>query len=259
MNEQQVTIIAGAARGIGLGIAKAMAERGDQLVLADVLFARDSARAEALAQLSGAPFAKATDITDSRQVEALIAETSERFGRIDCLVNAAGMNRPGLFYEISEADWDATINLNMKGAFLLSRAVAGPMIARHFGRIVHIGSTAAHTAALGLAPYVASKHGLVGLVKGMACDLARHGITVNAVCPGNTDTEMLAAVIEARARLQGRAPDEVRADIVAKTPVGRLARPDDIAAAVLFMTSRAAECVTGQALTVDGGRMLNLM
>jgi 3-oxoacyl-[acyl-carrier protein] reductase len=199
------------------------------------------------------------DVTQAGQVEGLVDGTLERFGRVDCLVNAAGVNRPGPFYDASEADWDATIDVNMKGAFLLSKAVARPMMAQRFGRIVHIGSTASHTAHAGGAPYAASKHGLVGLVKGMACDLAPFGITVNAVCPGNTDTEMLRAVLGSRARTQGRTPEQVRGDMIEKTPLGRLAEPRDIAAAVLFLTSDEAEYITGQALTVDGGRSLNLV
>ena len=259
MNKLRVSVVCGAARGIGLGIAEALARRGDQVVLADVLLSDETTRASVAASVGETALLLEADITQPDQVEGLIEETLERFGRLDCLVNAAGVNRPAPVYEATEADWDATIGVNMKGAFLLSRAAAGPMMEQGSGRIVHVGSTASHTAHAGGALYAASKHGLVGLVKGMACDLAPHGITVNAVCPGNTDTEMLATVLEARAKHQGRTPEDVRDDIVQKTPAGRLGRPGDVAAAVLFLTSDEAEYVTGQALTVDGGRSLNLV
>ena len=256
---RRASIVSGAARGIGLGIAEALAQRGDQVVLADPRFADQATRESVQAKLGREAVLREVDITQAEQVESLVRDTLERFGRVDCLVNAAGVNRPGPFYEIAEADWDATIDVNMKGAFLLSKAVARPMMEQRFGRIVHIGSTASHTAAPGGAAYAASKHGLVGLVRGMSCDLAPFGITVNAVCPGNTDTEMLATVLEQRAKHQGRTVEEVRSDIVQKTPAGRLGKPTDVAAAVLFLTSDEAEYITAQAVTVDGGRSLNLV
>lgn len=259
MEGLRISVVSGAARGIGLGIAGALAQRGDQVVLADVLFSDPAIRSNVASRLGGEAPLVAVDVTRVDQVEALVRETLERFGRIDCLVNAAGAARPGPFYDSTEADWDATIGVNMRGAFLLSRAVAEPMMKQRSGRIIHIGSTASYTAHAGGALYAASKHGLLGLVRGMACDLAPYGITVNAVCPGNTDTEMLAAVLEQRARHQGRTADEVRSDIIQKTPLGRLGKPTDVAAAVLFLTSDGAEYITGHALTVDGGRSLNLV
>lgn len=189
----------------------------------------------------------------------MAAETVKRFKKIDGLVNAAGINRPGPIQNMTDADWSAVIAVNLTAAFLLSRAVARHMIDQRYGRIIHIGSTASQTSAAGLAAYSASKHGLVGLVKGMACDLAPHGITVNAVCPGNTETEMLDTVINERARSQGKKPEEVREEMMRKTPLGRLGRPEDVAAAVLFLLSEEAEYITGQSLTVDGGRSLNLI
>ena len=229
------------------------------MILADLLFSDSAIRANVSAKMGERAVLLKVDITQADQVEGFMDETLKRFGNVDCLVNAAGISRPAPIYEISEADWDRTIGVNLKGAFLLSRAVAKTMIKQGSGRIVHIASTAAFSAAPGIAPYVASKHGLVGLVKGMACDLASYGITVNAVCPGNTDTEMLTTVLEQRAEHQGRTLEDVRDEIVRKTPIGRLGKPGDVAAAVLFLTSDVAEYITGQALIVDGGRSLNLI
>jgi NAD(P)-dependent dehydrogenase (short-subunit alcohol dehydrogenase family) len=259
MNEARVSIISGAARGIGLGIAQALGRRGDRLVLADVLFSDATIRSSISADIGIEAMLQEADVSRADSVNGLIDQTLKHFGRIDCLINAVGINHPAPFYETTETDWDHVIAVNLKGAFLLSKAVAAPMMRQRSGRIVHIASTAAHTAAAGLAPYAASKHGLVGLVCGMACDLAHFGITVNAVSPGNTDTEMLQAVLQQRARHQGRTPEEVLAEIAQKTPLGRIGRPDDVAAAVVFLTSQEAGFITGQSLIVDGGRSLNLI
>ena len=257
--EKYVSIVSGAARGIGFGIAGALGRRGDRLILADLLFPKSPTGSDYAGKFAEGAILMRTDITQVDSVERLFTTAMEKYGRIDCLVNSSGINRPAPVQETSDADWNAVMAVNLTGAFLLSRAVSGVMIKQGYGRIVHIGSTASHTAAAGLSAYAASKHGLVGLVRGMACDLARYGITVNAVCPGNNETEMLDTVIAERAKTQGVTPEEIRREIIKKTPVGRIGRPDDIAAAVLFLTSRKAEYITGQMLTVDGGRSLNLV
>ena len=257
--KRYASIVAGAGRGIGLGIAKALGQRGDRLVLADLLFPESPTGSDYAGKFAEGTILMRTDITRVDSVERLTAAAVEKYGRIDCLVNSAGINRPAPVQETSDADWSAVMAVNLTGAFLLSRAVAKVMIKQGYGRIIQIASTAAHTAAAGLSAYAASKHGLVGLVKGMACDLARYGITVNAVCPGNSETEMLDTVIAERAKVQGVTPEEIRRDMVKKTPVGRLGRPADVAAAVLFLTSGEAEYITGQAFIVDGGRSLNLV
>jgi 3-oxoacyl-[acyl-carrier protein] reductase len=259
MRRRHVSLVTGAARGIGSAIAEALAKRGDLIVAADLLFADGKVSESVSAMLGAEGLILPVDITNTEQVNGLVAKAVERLGRIDCLVNSVGIARPEAVQEMATDDWQATIEVNLNGAFLLSRAVARVMIPQHYGRIIHIGSTASHTSAAGLSAYSASKHGLIGLVRGMACDLSQHGITVNAVCPGNCETEMLDAVIAKRAELQGRTPDEVRQDMIRKTPAGRLGRPTDTAAAVLFFSSEDAEYVTGQMLTVDGGRSLNLV
>lgn len=256
MKKGRVSIVVGAARGIGFGIAKALAIRGDRLVLADPLFRDKKVCASVKAGLKGMVVLAATDITVPSQVNRLVADTVKRFGRIDCLVNSAGIGHAAPIQETDDADWEAVMGVNLTGAFLLSRAVSPVMIRQKHGRIIQIASIAAHTGAAGLSAYTASKHGLVGLVKGMACDLAPYGITVNAVCPGNIDTEMLAKLIAERARLQGKSTEDFRMDIVRKTPAGRLGKPSDIAAAVIFLTSDDAAYITGDALVVDGGRSL---
>jgi len=257
--KNRICIVTGAARGIGFGIAQAMAKRGDTVVLADVLFKYRQCRSNAETAVDKNALVVETDITDATQVDELAGQVVGKFGRIDCMVNAVGICRPAPIQDTTDRDWSAVLSVNLTGAFLLSRSAAKQMIKQRHGRIIHIGSTASHTSAAGLAAYSASKHGLIGLVRGMACDLAQYGITVNAVCPGNNETEMLDAVIAERAKLLGRTPEEVRRDIIMKTPAGRLGKPADVAAAVLFLTSDEAEYITGQMLTVDGGRSLNLV
>ena len=257
--KKRVSMITGAACGIGLAIAEAMAKNGDRVILGDLLFSDKQICAKVSKKVGSACLLQEIDITDSAQVDRFIADIVRQFGRIDCLINSVGIVKPVPVYEMSDADWDLTMAVNLRGAFLLSRAVAKPMMKQKLGRIVHIGSTASFTAAAGIAAYVASKHGLVGLVRGMACDLAPFGITVNAICPGNTATEMFEAILSQRAKHQKCTIKDVRDEIISKTPLGRIGIPEDVVAAVLYLASNAAEFVTGQTLTVDGGRSLNLI
>ena len=259
MNVQLVTIVTGAGRGIGLGIAEALAKRGDRLVLADTAFSDSSAQSAASTAVGNDAILLDVDVTDTGQIENMLVTSIERFGRVDCLVHAAGLCRIAPVCELTEVDWDATFAVNLRAAFLLSKAVGARMMQQQAGRIVHIASTAAMTATAGAAAYAASKHGLMGLVRAVACDLAPFNITVNAVCPGNTDTPMLRTTMAQRAKIQGAAVDEVLADISHKTPMGRIGRPEDVAGAVMFLTSDEAGYITGQSITVDGGRSLNLM
>ena len=259
MSQPKVSFVTGAGGGIGLAIARALIERGDHVILADISFSQKDARSRTTDALRYEATLMALDITQTESVEREIDKIASTFGWLDCLVNAAGILRVGPFYDLQDTDWQATIDVNMKGAFLLSRAAARVMIRQGNGRIVHIGSTASQNASTGGAIYAASKHGLLGLVRGMACDLAGFGITVNAVCPGNTETEMLEKVLCERAERRNCSVDEIRNEIVKKTPAGRLGQPRDLAAAVLFLTSDQADYVTGQALTIDGGRSLNLV
>lgn len=258
-NQKHVSVITGAGGGIGFGIAHALAKRGDQVIMVDLLFSNAERRAKTMAAMDERVCLMDVDITKEKDVHELVDEIVKRFGRVDCLVNAAGVIRPAVAYEVTEADWDLTLNVNLKGAFLLSKWASVQMMKQKYGRIVHIGSTSSHTSSPCSAPYTASKHGIVGLVRAFAIDLAPHGITVNTICPGITETEMLEVVIRQRAAHQGISCDQVRRDMINKTPDKRLGQPSDIAAAVLFITSTEAEHITGQMLTVDGGRSLNLI
>ncbi len=256
---KQVSVVCGAGRGMGLAIAEALARRRDRLALIDVLYRDASLKAKAAEKFGKDVLLEAVDISQSQQVADFMGRAAERFGRIDCLVNAVGVNRPAPALQVTDEDWDFTLNVNLKGAFLLSREAAKVMAKQKYGRIVHIGSTSSIVSCPSAVPYTASKHGMVGLVRALASDLAQYGIMINLVCPGITDTEMLDKVICQRAEQMGLTPAQVREDMRRKTPDGRLGKCSDVAAAVLFLVARETEHINGQILTVDGGRSLNLV
>ncbi len=256
---KQVSVVCGAGRGMGLVIAEALARRGDRLALMDVLYKDSAIRARAAETFGKEVLLEAVDISQSQPVTDFMGKAADRFGRIDCLVNAVGVNRPAPALQVTDEDWDFTLNVNLKGAFLLSREAAKVMVKQKYGRIVHIGSTSSIVSCPSAVPYTASKHGMVGLVRALASDLAQYGIMINLVCPGITDTEMLDKVICQRAQQMGLTPAQVREDMQRKTPDGRLGKCSDVAAAVLFLVARETEHINGQILTVDGGRSLNLV
>ena len=173
------------------------------------------------------------------------AQILEDFGRVDVLVNNAGVTRDGLSMRMSIEDWDTVINTNLKGAFNFSQAVMRSMIKQRSGRIINISSVSGLIGNAGQANYAASKAGLIGLTKTLARELASRGITVNAVAPGFIVTDMTGALSE-----------EVKESIMAKIPLEKLGQPDDIAAAVAFLASSEANYITGQVLTVDGGMVM---
>ncbi len=181
-----------------------------------------------------------------------------KFGHIDILVNNAGVVSNAPVLELSEEEWDRNIAVNLKGVFLCSQRVGRVMAAQRSGRIINISSLSGKVGAPGQAAYCASKHGVIGLTYVLAIDLAPYGINVNAICPGMNETEMAQSVMAQRAAARGQSVEEVRQGILAKTPLGRFGRPEDIAQVVLFFASPMSAYVTGQAIDVDGGRRANL-
>jgi 2-hydroxycyclohexanecarboxyl-CoA dehydrogenase len=238
----KVVLVTGAARGIGAGIARAAAAAGAAVALGDV--AEASVR-EAAGALGGRALPLVMDVSDPRSVRAAVAEAEARLGPIDVLVNNAGVDVIGPFLDSTEETWERLWAVNLKGTLLATRAVLHGMVARERGRIVNIGSDAGRVGSSGEAVYSATKGGVIAFTKTLAREVARHGITVNCVCPGPTDTALLEQV---------RAYDEkLHAALARAIPLRRLGRPEDVAPAVVFLASDAAAYITGQTLSVSGG------
>jgi 3-oxoacyl-[acyl-carrier protein] reductase len=237
----RVALVTGASRGIGKAIAVKLASRGAQVVAA----ARgDNARAtaDAIAAAGGKADAIALDVTDAGAADAAIAATAGKYGRIDVLVNNAGITRDQLLLRMKRDDWEAVLGTNLTAAFALTQAALKPMLKQRAGRIICISSVVGQSGNAGQANYAASKAGLIGFAKSVAQEVASRGITVNVVAPGLIDTDMTRA-------LTGSAHE----DWAARIPLKRLGTPDDIAAAVCFLASDEASYITGQVLAVNGG------
>jgi 2-hydroxycyclohexanecarboxyl-CoA dehydrogenase len=238
----RVALVTGGARGIGAAIAHRLAARGATVVVGDL--DGDAASATA-ASLEGKAIGVAMDVASSASVRAAVDQVGAETGSPDILVNNAGIDVIKPFVDSTEAEWDQIIAVNLKGPINCTRAVLDAMIERKHGRIVNIASDAGRVGSSGEAVYSATKGGVIALTKTLARELARHGITVNCVCPGPTETALLAQVAEYSQKLYeslGRA-----------IPLGRTGQPDDIAPAVAFLASDDASYITGQTLSVSGG------
>ncbi|MBL0420014.1 SDR family oxidoreductase [Ramlibacter sp. AW1] len=235
-------IVTGAAQGIGEACARRLAEDGARVVLADI----DDARGQAVAAELGGMYLHC-DVGDKAQVDACIAQVVQRHGRIDVLVNNAGIFKAADFLDISEADFDAVLRVNLKGAFLMGQAAAREMARAGRGAIVHMSSVNAVLAIPNIASYNVSKGGINQLTRVMALALADKGVRVNAVAPGTIATELAAKAV--------LTSDEARTRILSRTPLKRLGAPAEVADAVCWLASDAASYVTGEIVVVDGGRM----
>jgi NAD(P)-dependent dehydrogenase (short-subunit alcohol dehydrogenase family) len=238
----RVVIVTGASQGIGEACARRFAREGASVVLADV----DDVRGQALANELGCLY-QHCDVGDKAQVDALVAATMARHGRIDVLVNNAGIFKAADFLEVTEADFDAVLRVNLKGSFLVGQAVAREMARVGRGSIVNMSSVNGVMAIPTIASYNVSKGGINQLTRVMALALADKGIRVNAVAPGTIATELAAKAV--------LTSEEARLKIMSRTPMGRLGEPSEIADVVAWLASDAASYVTGEIVTVDGGRM----
>ncbi len=245
--KDRIALVTGAGRGIGRGISEALAAEGAQLVINDVR--RDAANevAAALKERGTQTLAAPADVSDSGEVDAMVQAALDRFGRLDILVNNAGISQNSPFLSITEAEFDRTINIDLKAIFLCSQAAARAMERTGGGAIVNITSVCGEKVWLGNAHYCTAKAGANMLTQAMAAELAPLSIRVNAIAPGTVDTEMSRADVSD--------PDE--ADwVVRRTPAGRIGEPEDIARFVVFLASDEANWLNGQILTVDGGYSL---
>jgi NAD(P)-dependent dehydrogenase (short-subunit alcohol dehydrogenase family) len=242
--QNRIALITGSASGIGKQTARRMAEAGATVVINDI--------APEIVEKTVAEFksdglsaiGKVADISKKAAVDQMIQETANELGGIDILVNNAGMERAGALRKLTEADWDITINVNLKGAFLCSQAAHNFMVDKKHGRIINIASRA-WLGGAGQAPYSSAKAGMVGLTRTLALELGAKGITANCIAPGLIETPLWYEL-----------PEKNRNFLMSKQPTGRLGHVDDIANAVMFLASDEASFITGQVLYICGGRSL---
>ncbi len=241
----RIALVTGGAQGIGRAIAEELAATGATLALADV---NETKLAETVAELK-AQGIDATgftvNVSSEESIEAGAKAILEKFGKVEILVNNAGITRDNLMLRMKRADWDLVLNINLTGAFLLTQALLSPMLKNRWGRIVSIASVVGRAGQAGQVNYAASKAGLIGLTRSLAREVASRGITVNAVAPGFIETPMTAVLSEEQTKA-----------MLATVPLGRRGTPKDVAQAVRFLASDAASYITGHVLDVNGGMFM---
>jgi len=243
MNRGRVAIVTGGARGIGLAIVKTLAAAGNQIVIADSAVATAEEAAGVVRAAGAEAVAVKCDVSQYEDVVRLVGDTVAQFGRLDILVNNAGVLSNTAYDELSEAEWDHVLDTNLKSAMFAAREALRPMQAQGWGRVISISSLAGRSGGVSVGPaYVASKAGLIGLTRHLAKIAARRGVTVNAVAPGTTETDIVKQFTEEQTQA-----------IFEAIPVGRLGKPEEIAATVAFLASDAAAFITGAVIDVNGG------
>ncbi len=240
--EGQVVVVTGAGRGIGRSIALSFAKEGADVVCISRTQANSDKVAEEIRQMGRKAWAFGIDVADSAAVNEMSAAVLKEAGKIDVLVNNAGVTRDNLFMRMSEEEWDTVINTNLKGAYLLCKSFIRSFIKQRSGRIINIASIVGLTGNAGQCNYAASKAALVGFTKSLAREVASRSITVNAIAPGFIETDMTGALSE-----------NVKEAFLKEIPMNQIGKPEDIAGAALFLASTDARYITGHVLVVDGG------
>jgi len=243
--ERRTAIVTGSARGIGKAIAAKLAADGMNVVISDIMEEAAQKTAAELQKLGIQAIAVKTDVSNAKDAEALVKWTVEKFGRLDVLVNNAGITRDNLAIRMSETEWDSVLNINLKGAFLCAQQAAKVMMKKRSGQIINIASVSGILGTAGQANYASSKAGVMALTKTLARELGARNITVNAIAPGFIITEMTEKL-----------PDKVKEEYLAQIPLKRGGTPEDIANVVAFLVSPAASYITGITINVSGGMVI---
>ena len=240
---KRTILVTGGSRGIGRGICLAFAHADNHIFFNYSSAGEAAAQTEKLvAEAGGSATGVQVNVASEKEVAGFVARALDDTGRIDVLVNNAGITRDGLLVRMKESDWEDVLNINLKGTFLCIKAVTKPMMKQRYGRIINVSSVVGVSGNPGQANYVASKAGIIGLTKGVAKELASRNITANVVAPGYIETDMTADL-----------PDKAKEAMVSQIPLGRPGTPEDIAAAVVFLASDEAAYITGQVIHVSGG------
>lgn len=243
--KNEIAFITGSARGIGHEIAEVFAREGALVIISDIKLEDCQATADEFKAKGYKADAFAGNVTNSRDMDAVIEKVLEKYGRVDILVNNAGITRDNLFLRMKEEDWDAVIAVNLKGTFNACKSVSKSMLKARKGKIISIASVIGVMGNAGQANYAASKAGIIALTKSLAREFASRNITVNAVAPGYIKTAMT-----------DKLSDDVKNKILENVPLGRMGLPLDVANVCLFLASKEADYVTGQTILVDGGMVM---
>ncbi len=239
----KVAIVTGASRGIGRAVALVLGRSGARVVVNYRGQAEAAAEVVAAIESSGGTALPVqADVALAAEVERLVKTTVDTYGRLDIVVNNAGITRDNLLLRMKDDEWDAVMSTNLRGVFLLTKAAMRPMMKARGGRIINITSVVGLTGNAGQANYAAAKAGLIGFTKSVAREMASRGITANAIAPGYIETDITSVL-----------SDEIKNTVLNNIPLGRLGQPDDVASIVTFLASDAAAYITGQTLAVDGG------
>lgn len=242
--DSKVAIVTGAGRGLGKGIAKKLAEKGAKIVVADIIIENANECVKEINDSGGNAISTACNISKLEEVKSLYKTTIDKYGKVDIVVNNAGINKDGMLHKMTDEQWDTVISVNLTGTFYMNREAAKIMREQSYGRIINISSMS-WLGNIGQANYAASKAGVIGITKTAARELAAKGITCNAICPGFIETDMTKSV-----------PSKVWDIMISKIPAGRAGSPEDVGNIVAFLSSDEASYINGQIIEVSGGMIL---